>query len=281
MSALPAPQVPLQIEWQPAALEFQKGQTQLIHKPRTALQSYIPGCEPTWQDTDQVTLQDFFAELQRYLKHSLQQQVIKAGNALALIMDEMEDIEWTSPAMPPNFLEDIQRAINEGRLSIASMPTPGPVPNPAPPQNSRASSRAALRTFDQRVNPFAAFPEWSFWAPLAWVRQGLSPECHGGSPPPEPPRRNLQPEGNPGGENQNAEPAGNGGGDGIVPPVGGTPNPGGDSDSSDSEPEDGDRRGWWRYLRKKLEKQKKELLASMPQFMRPLAPSHPSAASRA
>ncbi|KAH8144435.1 uncharacterized protein LAJ45_11603 [Morchella importuna] len=186
MSALPAPQAPLQIEWQPAALEFQEGQTQLIHKPRTALQSYIPGCEPTWQDTDEVTLQDFFAELQRYLMHSLQQEVIKAGNALALVQerqeaeavllrnafgymqeqvssvqaqlqsyaqrddlgaDEMEDIEWTNPAMPPNFLEDIQRAINEGRLSIARMPTPAPVPNPAPLQNSRASSRAALRTF--------------------------------------------------------------------------------------------------------------------------------------
>ncbi|KAH8144456.1 uncharacterized protein LAJ45_11555 [Morchella importuna] len=147
MSALPAPQVTLQIEWQPAALRFRESQTQLIHKPRTALQSYIPGCEPTWQDTDEVTLQDFFAELQRYLQHSLQEEVIKAGNALALLQerqeaesvllrdafgrmrdqvssvqaqlqsyaqrddlgaDEMEDIEWTSPAMPPNFLEEME-----------------------------------------------------------------------------------------------------------------------------------------------------------------------------
>ncbi|KAH8145233.1 uncharacterized protein LAJ45_10794 [Morchella importuna] len=109
----------------------------------------------------------------------------------------------------------------------------------------------------------------------------LSPDSHRGSPSPESSRRNLQPEGNPGGENQNPVPAGNGGRDGLVPSVGGAPNPGGDSESSDSEPEDGDRRGWWRYLRKKLEKQQKELLASMAQFMRPPAASHPSAASRA
>ncbi|KAH8146439.1 uncharacterized protein LAJ45_09632 [Morchella importuna] len=205
MSTLPAPQVPLQIEWQPAALEFQEGQTQLIHKPRT----------------------DFFVELQRYLKHSLQQEVIKAGNALALVqerqeaeadllrdasgymreqvssvqaqlqsyaqkddlgMDEMEDVQWTSPAMPSNFLEEIQRAINEGRLSIARMPTPAPVPNPAPPQNSRALSRVAMRIFHQRVNHFAAClvrrrrlllpdtgQEWSLWAPSSLGSPGVVP----------------------------------------------------------------------------------------------------------
>ncbi|KAH0604552.1 uncharacterized protein H6S33_006929 [Morchella sextelata] len=49
MYALPAPDAPLQIEWQPVPLQLDAtGQTQLVKKPRTALQTYIPGCEPAW-----------------------------------------------------------------------------------------------------------------------------------------------------------------------------------------------------------------------------------------
>ncbi|KAH0610984.1 uncharacterized protein H6S33_011411 [Morchella sextelata] len=70
MSALSAPDAPLQIEWQPVPLQLDAtGQTQLVKKPRTALQTYIPGCEPAWQDTDEISVQQFFTELQTYLQH--------------------------------------------------------------------------------------------------------------------------------------------------------------------------------------------------------------------
>jgi hypothetical protein len=52
------------------------------------------------------------------------------------------------------------------------------------------------------------------------------------------------------------------------------------SDSSDSEPECGDRRGWRRYLKKKLEKQQKKLLAMMSQQYRTPAASPPSVSTR-
>ncbi|KAH8144454.1 uncharacterized protein LAJ45_11553 [Morchella importuna] len=225
---------------------------------------------------------------------SVQAQLQSYAQRDDLGADEMEDIEGTNPAMPPNFLEDIQRAINGGRLSIARMPTPVPVPNPIPPISSQVYQA-------EDSSPDDAIGHWRFTSPSS--ESPSHPLAGGLARPPDnlletktttprhqsgvvplgspQPGRNPQPEGNPGGENQNPEPAGNGGGNGIVPPVVGAPNPGGDSESSDSEPEYGDRQGWRGYFRKKLEKQQKELLASMAQFMRSLAPSHPSAASRA
>ncbi|KAH0603704.1 uncharacterized protein H6S33_007363, partial [Morchella sextelata] len=172
MSALPAPDAPLQIEWQPVPLQLDAtGQTQLVKKPRTALQTYIPGCEPAWQDTDEVSLQQFFTELQSYLQHSLQNQLTR-GKALEYMKmevnsvqeelqkyaerDELNDdameIEWTNPATPPDFVAEIQRALDEGRLVVGRPGTPAPNPN------SRSSSRAATRTMQRRTSPFAAFP---------------------------------------------------------------------------------------------------------------------------
>jgi hypothetical protein len=191
MSALPAPDLPLQIEWQPVPLQLDaSGQTQLVKKPRTALQTYIPGCEPAWQDTDEVSLQQFFTELQTYLQHSLQNQLTRGHQALLIVQERQEaqnalmrealeymkmevnsvqeelrryaerdeladdamEIEWTSPATPPDFVAEIQRALDKGRLVVGRAGTPGPNPH------SRSSSRAATRTMQQRTSPFAAFP---------------------------------------------------------------------------------------------------------------------------
>ncbi|KAH0608947.1 uncharacterized protein H6S33_001175, partial [Morchella sextelata] len=76
---------------------------------------------------------------------------------------------------------------------------------------------------------------------------------------------------------------GSGGNQNPPPPVARAPTPGDSdsSDSSDSEPEGGDRRGWRRYLKKKLEKQQKNLLAMMSQQYQPPATSHPSTSTRA
>ncbi|KAH0607143.1 uncharacterized protein H6S33_003131 [Morchella sextelata] len=191
MSALSAPEVPLQIEWQPVPLQLDaNGQTQLVKKPRTALQTYIPGCEPAWQDTDEISVQQFFTELQTYLQHSLQNQLTRGSQALLLVQerqaaqnalmaealeymrmevnsvqeelrkyvekDELNadamEIEWTNPATPPDFVAEIQRALDEGRLVVARPATP------APNLGSRSSSRAATRTMQRKTSPFAAFP---------------------------------------------------------------------------------------------------------------------------
>ncbi|KAH0602635.1 uncharacterized protein H6S33_008285, partial [Morchella sextelata] len=191
MSALPAPDAPLQIEWQPVPLQLDAtGQTQLVKKPRTALQTYIPGCEPAWQDTDEISVQQFFTELQTYLQHSLQNQLTRGSQALLIVQerqaaqnallaealeymrmevnsvqeelrkyvekDELNadamEIEWTNPATPPDFVAEIQRALDEGRLVVARPATPAPIPA------SRSSSRAATRTMQRKASPFAAFP---------------------------------------------------------------------------------------------------------------------------
>jgi hypothetical protein len=191
MSALPAPNVPLQIEWQPVPLQLDAtGQTQLVKKSRTALQTYIPGCEPAWQDSDKVSLQQFFIDLQSYLQHSLQNQLTRGSQALLLVQEhqaaqnalmaealeymKMEvnsvqeklrryaekderdadamEIEWTNPATPPDFVAEIQRALDEGRLVVGRPGTPAPNPH------SRSSSRAATRTMQRKTSPFAAFP---------------------------------------------------------------------------------------------------------------------------
>ncbi|KAH0602643.1 uncharacterized protein H6S33_008293, partial [Morchella sextelata] len=191
MFALSAPDAPLQIEWQPVPLQLDAtGQTQLVKKPRTALQTYIPGCEPAWQDTDEISVQQFFTELQTYLQHSLQNQLTRGSQALLVVQerqaaqnalmaealeymrmevnsvqeelrkyverDELNndamEIEWTNPATPPDFVAEIQRALDEGRLVVGRPATPAP--NPV----SRSSSRAATRTMQRKTSPFAAFP---------------------------------------------------------------------------------------------------------------------------
>ncbi|KAH0611491.1 uncharacterized protein H6S33_010756, partial [Morchella sextelata] len=191
MSALSAPDAPLQIEWQPVPLQLDAtGQTQLVKKPRTALQTYIPGCEPAWQDTDEISIQQFFTELQTYLQHSLQNQLTRGSQALLLVQerqaaqnalmaealeymrhevnsvqeelrkyaekDELQadamEIEWTNPATPPDFVAEIQKALDEGRLVVARPATPAPL------SVSRSSSRAAIRTMQRKTSPFAAFP---------------------------------------------------------------------------------------------------------------------------
>ncbi|KAH0607551.1 uncharacterized protein H6S33_002585 [Morchella sextelata] len=191
MSALSAPDALLQIKWQPVPLQLDAtGQTQLVKKPRTALQTYIPGCEPAWQDTDEISVQQFFTELQTYLQHSLQNQLTRGSQALLIVQerqaaqnalmaealeymrrevnsvqeelrkyverDELNadamEIEWTNPATPPDFVAEIQRALDEGRLVVGRPATPAPNPG------SRSSSRAATRTMQRKTSPFAAFP---------------------------------------------------------------------------------------------------------------------------
>jgi hypothetical protein len=355
MSALPAPDVPLQIEWQPVPLQLDAtGQTQLVKKPRTALQTYIPGCEPAWQDTDEVSLQQFFTELQSYLQHSLQNQLTRGSQALLLVQerqaaqnalmaealeymkmevnsvqeelrkyaerDELNEdameIEWTNPATPPDFVAEIQRALDEGRLVVGRPGTPAPNPH------SRSSSRAATRTMQRKTSPFAAFPVRSTRTVIPIVQPAvgaspLPPSCFSGvlpflggadrsfdyegelfpgagRGPPSPLARNpgrftmsgaAQPAAtsplasNPAPVAPVAPPAaaaapppanaqgGSGGNQNPPPPVARAPAPGDSdsSDSSDSESEGGDRRGWRRYLKKKLEKQQKKLLAMMSQ----------------
>ncbi|KAH0604559.1 uncharacterized protein H6S33_006936, partial [Morchella sextelata] len=387
MSALSAPEVPLQIEWQPVPLQLDaNGQTQLVKKPRTALQTYIPGCEPAWQDTDEVSIQQFFTELQTYLQHSLQNQLTRGSQALLLVQErqaaqnalmaealeymrhevnsvqeelrkyaEKDDlaadameIEWTNPATPPDFVVEIQKALDEGRLVVERPATPAPNPG------SRSSSRAATRTMQRKTSPFAAFPVRSTRrvVPIVQPAVGASPlppsrfagvnpflgladrsfdyegELYPGAGrgPPSPLARNLgrftmsgaaqpaatsplasnlasvapvappaaapapppaQVQGGSGG-NQNASSSaqaqgGSGGNQNPPPPVARAPAPGDSdsSDSSDSEPEGGDRRGWRRYLKKKLEKQQKNLLAMMSQQFRPPTASPPSSTTRA
>ncbi|KAH0603649.1 uncharacterized protein H6S33_007308 [Morchella sextelata] len=191
MSAFSAPDAPLQIEWQPVPLQLDATeQTQLVRKSRTALQTFIPSCEPAWQDTDEVSLQQFFTELQTYLQHSLQNQLIQGSQALLLVQerqaaqnalmaealeymklevnsvqeelrryterDELNpdaiEIEWTNPATPPYFVVEIQRALDEGR------PVMGRPGTPVPNTHSRSSSRAATRIMQRKTSPFAAFP---------------------------------------------------------------------------------------------------------------------------
>ncbi|KAH0608576.1 uncharacterized protein H6S33_001710 [Morchella sextelata] len=371
MSALSAPDAPLQIEWQPVPLQLDAtGQTQLVKKPRTALQTYIPGCEPAWQDTDEISIQQFFTELQTYLQHSLQNQLTRGSQALLLVQerqavqnalmaealeymrhevnsvqeelrkyaerDELEadamEIEWTNPATPPDFVAEIQKALDEGRLVVARPATPALNPG------SRSSSRAATRTMQRKTSPFAAFPVRSTRrvVPIVQPAVGASPlppsrfaginpflgladrsfdyegELYPGAGrgPPSPLARNpgrftmsgaAQPAAtsplasNPAPvapvapsaaaaapPSANAQ-GGSGGNQNPPPPVARAPAPGDSdsSDSSDSEPEGGNRRGWRRYLKKKLEKQQKDLFAMMSQQYRPSATSPPSATTRA
>ncbi|KAH0613226.1 uncharacterized protein H6S33_009606 [Morchella sextelata] len=385
MSALSAPDAPLQIEWQPVPLQLDAtGQTQLVKKPRTALQTYIPGCEPAWQDTDEISVQQFFTELQTYLQHSLQNQLTRGSQALLLVQerqaaqnalmaealeymrmevnsvqeelrkyvekDELNadamEIEWTNPATPPDFVAEIQRALDEGRLVVARPATPAP--NPV----SRSSSRAATRTMQRKASPFAAFPVRSTRRviPIVQPAVGASPlppsrfggvhpllggtdrsfDYEGeffsgaGRGPPSPLARNpgrftmsgaaqpaatsplasnvapVAPVAPPavaaapppaqaqGGSSGNQNPpaqaqGGSGGNQNPPPPVARAPAPGDSdsSDSSDSEPEGGDRRGWRRYLKKKLEKQQKNLLAMMSQQFQPPTASPSSSTTRA
>ncbi|KAH0604165.1 uncharacterized protein H6S33_007196, partial [Morchella sextelata] len=278
MSALPAPDVPLQIEWQPVPLQLDaNGQTQLVKKPRTALQTYIPGCEPAWQDTDEDSLPQFFTELQTYLQHSLQNQLTRGSQALLLVQerqaaqhalmaealeymkmevnsvqeelrryaerDELNadamEIEWTNPATPPDFVAEIQRALDEGRLVVGELYSGAGRGPPSPLARNPGSNPAPV-------------------APVA-------PPAAAAAPPPA-----------------NAQ-GGSGGNQNPPPPVARAPAPGDSdsSDSSDSEPEGGDRRGWRRYLKKKLEKQQKKLWEMMSQQYRPPAASPPSGPSRA
>ncbi|KAH0603038.1 uncharacterized protein H6S33_008042, partial [Morchella sextelata] len=371
MSALPAPDAPLQIEWQPVPLQLDAtGQTQLVKKPRTALQTYIPGCEPAWQDTDEISVQQFFTELQTYLQHSLQNQLTRGSQALLIVQerqaaqnalmaealeymrmevnsvqeelrkyverDELNadamEIEWTNPATPPDFVAEIQKALDEGRLVVGRPATPAP--NPV----SRSSSRAATRTMQRKTSPFAAFPVRSTRRVIPIVQPAvgaspLPPSRFGGTHPllggadrsfdyegeffsgagrgpPSPLARNpgrftmsgaAQPAAtsplasNPAPVAPVAPPAqaaapppadvqgGSGGNQNPPPPAARAPAPGDSdsSDSSDSEPEGGDRRGWRRYLKKKLEKQQKDLFAMMSQQYRPPGASPSSATTRA
>ncbi|KAH0609979.1 uncharacterized protein H6S33_012525 [Morchella sextelata] len=352
MSALPAPDALLQIEWQPVPLQLDAtGQTQLVKKPRTALQIYILGCEPAWHDIDEVSIQQFFTELQTYLQHSLQNQLTRGSQALllvqerqaaqnALMAEALEDelnedameIEWTNPATPPDFVAEIQKALDEGRLVVGRPATPAPNPG------SRSSSRAATRTMQRKTSPFAAFSVRSTRRVIPTVQPavGASPlptsrfaginlflgladrsfdyegELYPGAGrgPPSPLARNpgrftmsgaaqgaaTSPlASNPVPVAPVAPPAvatapppvnvqgGSGGNQNPPPPVARAPTPedSDSSDSSDSEPEGGDRRGWRRYLKKKLEKQQKDLFAMMSQQYRPPATSPPSASTRA
>ncbi|KAH0606275.1 uncharacterized protein H6S33_003936, partial [Morchella sextelata] len=368
MSALSAPDAPLQIEWQPVPLQLDAtGQTQLVKKPRTALQTYIPGCEPAWQDTDEISVQQFFTELQTYLQHSLQNQLTRGSQALLLVQerqaaqnalmaealeymrmevnsvqeelrkyvekDELNadamEIEWTNPATPPDFVAEIQRALDEGRLVVARPATPAPL------SVSRSSSRAATRTMQRKTSPFAAFPVRSTRRVIPIVQPAvgaspLPPSRFGGTHPllggadrsfdyegeffsgagrgpPSPLARNpgrftmsgaAQPAAtsplasNPAPVAPVAPPAaatapppaqaqgGSGGNQNPPPPAAQAPAPG-DSDSSDSEPEGGDRRAWRRYFKKKLERQQKNLLATISQQFRFPAASPPSTSTRA
>ncbi|KAH0606274.1 uncharacterized protein H6S33_003935 [Morchella sextelata] len=62
------------------------------------------------------------------------------------------EIEWTNPATPPDFVAEIQKALDEGRLVVGRPATPAPNPG------SRSSSREATRTMQRKTSPFAAFP---------------------------------------------------------------------------------------------------------------------------
>ncbi|KAH0611252.1 uncharacterized protein H6S33_011679 [Morchella sextelata] len=170
MSALAAPDALLQIEWQPVRLQLDAtGQIQLVKKPRTPLQIYIPGCEPAWQDTDEVSLQyqalllvqecqaaqnALMVEALEYTKlevNPVQEELRKYAERDKLNADAME-IEWTNPATPPDFVAEIQRALDEGRLVVGRPATPALNPG------SRSSSRTATKTVQRKTSPFAAFP---------------------------------------------------------------------------------------------------------------------------
>ncbi|KAH0605825.1 uncharacterized protein H6S33_004282 [Morchella sextelata] len=274
------------------------------------------------------------AEALEYMRmevNSVQEELRKYAERDELDADAME-IEWTNPATPPDFVAEIQKALDEGRLVVGRPATPAPNPG------SRSSSRAATRTMQRKTSPFAAFPVRSSRrvVPIIQPAVGASPlppsrfagvnpflgladrsydfegELYPGAGrgPPSPLARNpgrftmsgaAQPAAtsplasNPAPVAPVAPPAaaaapppanvqgGSGGNQNPPPPVARAPAPGDSdsSDSSDSEPEGGDRRGWRRYLKKKLEKQQKDLFAMMSQQYRLPASSPPSSATRA
>ncbi|KAH0609341.1 uncharacterized protein H6S33_012827 [Morchella sextelata] len=266
------------------------------------------------------------AEALEYMKmevNSVQEELRKYAQRDELDNDAME-IEWKNPATPPDFVAEIQRALDEGRLVVARPGTPAPNPH------SRSSSRAATRTMQRKTSPFAAFPVRSSRRVIPIVQpavgasplppsrfSGVLPYLGGvdrsfdyegelfpgvGRGPPSPLARNpgrftmpgaaqaapTSPlASNPAPVAPVAPPAaaqgGSGGNQNPPPPVARAPAPGDpdSSNSSDSEPEGGDRRGWRRYLKKKLEKQQKNLLAMMSQQYRLPAASPPSVSTRA
>ncbi|KAH0604948.1 uncharacterized protein H6S33_004930 [Morchella sextelata] len=289
--------------WQPVPLQLDaSGQTQLVKKPRTTLQTYIPGCEPVWQDTDEVSLQQFFTELQTYLQHSLQNQLTRGSQAL-LIVQECQEAQ---NALMREALEYMKMEVNsvqeELRSPFAAFPVRStrrviPIVQPAVGASSLPPNHPS------GVHPLLEGVHRSF------VYEG---ELYsgGGSGPPSPSARNPQkvamfgaahaaatsplasnlapvapvvPPAAPAAPSPANAQGGSGGIQNPPPPTARAPAPGypGSSDSSDSEPEDGDRRGWQRYLKKKLEKQQKDLLAKMFQQYRPPATSPPSGPSRA
>ncbi|KAH0613221.1 uncharacterized protein H6S33_009601 [Morchella sextelata] len=251
----------------------------------------------------------------RHEVNSVQEELRKYAERDELEADAME-IEWTNPATPPDFVAEIQKALDEGRLVVVRPATPAPNPG------SRSSSRAATRTMQRKTSPFAAFPVRSTRrvVPIVQPAVGASPlppshfaginpflgladrsfdyegELYPGAGrgPPSPLARNpgrftMSGAAQPAATSPLASnlapvaPGGSGGNQNPPPPAARAPAPG-DSDSSDSkdsEPEGGDRRGWRRYLKKKLEKQQKNLLAMMSQQYQPPATSDPSTSTRA
>ena len=88
-------------------------------------------------EEDQVAERACYASALEYLKDQVEETQLQLRKMIEE-KDELQEadimeIEWTNPAIPPNFLAEIQKAMNEGKLQIAK-PT-------LPP--SRSSSRAS------------------------------------------------------------------------------------------------------------------------------------------
>jgi len=86
---LPAPRNPLLLTLEKKILAVdQKETTQLILKPKSTLQKYLPHAETTWTDTSKVTLVEFFDAYQEAMKKYVDWQIASASGTIQMVKEE-------------------------------------------------------------------------------------------------------------------------------------------------------------------------------------------------
>ncbi len=86
---LPAPRKPLLLTWEKKILAVdQKETTQLILKPKSTLQKYLPHAETSWTDTSKVSLVEFFDAYQEAMKKYVDWQIASASGTIQMVKEE-------------------------------------------------------------------------------------------------------------------------------------------------------------------------------------------------
>jgi len=156
---LPAPRKPLLLTWEKKILPVdEKETTQLILRPKSTLQKYLPQAETAWTDTSKVKLVEFFDAYQEAMKKYVDWQIASASGTIQMVKEEgqvqdailrnaIETLDYnfrrsqeqvqnlllerdtlTAPEDPmdldlpephlPDFIYQIQDAISKGQLTI-------------------------------------------------------------------------------------------------------------------------------------------------------------------